>query len=77
MTVNCQPLTHRECSFLPVIRLYIYLPIPALQIESEKSIGSSQCVQRVVNPGQWIAVFLCDLIPFSVVYAEAGFPILS
>jgi hypothetical protein len=47
--------------FFLVVSVYIYLPITGLHIESGEPFGSSQRVQRVVNPGQWKTVFLREL----------------
>jgi hypothetical protein len=61
--------------FFRVVWVYIYFTLTALQIESGEPFRSSHRVQRV-NPGQWKPVFLCDIVQFSVVQAEAEIPIL-
>jgi hypothetical protein len=49
----------------------------ALQVQRGEPFGSSQLVQIVISQGQCGTVFLCDIIQFPVVYAEAQVPVLS
>jgi hypothetical protein len=56
--------------------MQIHLPVTALQVQSEEQFGSCQHIQSVINPGLWETVFLCDVIQFPLVHAEAQIPVL-
>jgi hypothetical protein len=56
--------------------MQIHLPITTFQVHGGKPFGFSQHIQSVANPRQWQTVFLCNIIQFPVVHAEAQIPIL-
>ncbi|GFS91358.1 hypothetical protein TNCV_1307501 [Trichonephila clavipes] len=66
-----QSLSRGEGSFLFIVRVEFYLPIPALEILGRKPGIAGKCVKRVIDSWQRIAVLFRNVIQPTIIHAES------